>query len=72
MAVASPLGPRSRAFTSHGDVSYVRDVFDVPGASFVESSFPDLDLWPSPAGRWVDMALADAPRPRSRGRDRRA
>ena len=53
---------------SRGDVSYVRDVL---GASFVESRFPDLDLWLSPAGRWMDMALADAPRSRSRGRDRR-
>ena len=52
---------------SRGDVSYCRDVLR---ATYVATWLPELDLWLSPAGRWMDLALRDVPAQRSRGRDR--
>ena len=39
-------------------------------AVFVTTWLPGLDLWISPAGRWMDLALRGVPELRTRGRDR--
>ena len=62
------VGVRARVWFSHvrskanvsdapsrGDMSYVVDVL---GADVVTVHFPDLDLWLTPAGPWMEAALA--------------